>query len=57
LELILASGATFIARGYPVRSHHFEKLLKEAVLQEKEEWIMPEIGGMHPDTCTSFCIR
>jgi 2-oxoglutarate ferredoxin oxidoreductase subunit beta len=34
LELMLASGATFIARGYPVRSHHFEKLLKEAILHK-----------------------
>lgn len=31
LELMLVSGATFIARGYPVRSQHFRKLLKEAI--------------------------
>lgn len=31
LELMLVSGATYIARGYPVRSQHFRKLLKEAI--------------------------
>jgi 2-oxoglutarate ferredoxin oxidoreductase subunit beta len=34
LQLMLASGATFIARGYPVRSQHFEKLLKDAFLHK-----------------------
>jgi 2-oxoglutarate/2-oxoacid ferredoxin oxidoreductase subunit beta len=34
LELMLASGATFIARGYPVRSQHFEKLLREAIMHK-----------------------
>jgi len=32
LSLMLASGATFIARGYPVKKQHFRALLKEAVL-------------------------
>lgn len=31
LELMLVSGATYIARGYPVRSQHFRKLLREAI--------------------------
>lgn len=34
LELMLVSGATFIARGYPVRKEHFRKLLKEAVMHK-----------------------
>jgi 2-oxoglutarate ferredoxin oxidoreductase subunit beta len=34
LELMLASGATFIARGYPVRKEHFRKLLKEAIMHK-----------------------
>jgi Pyruvate:ferredoxin oxidoreductase and related 2-oxoacid:ferredoxin oxidoreductases, beta subunit len=34
LELMLASGATFIARGYPVRGLHFQKLIKEAILHK-----------------------
>jgi 2-oxoglutarate ferredoxin oxidoreductase subunit beta len=34
LELMLASGATFIARGFPVRSDHFQKLVKEAILHK-----------------------
>ena len=34
LELMLVSGATFIARGYPVRKEHFRKLLKEAILHK-----------------------
>jgi 2-oxoglutarate ferredoxin oxidoreductase subunit beta len=32
LSLMLASGATFIARGYPVKKQHFRALLKEAIL-------------------------
>lgn len=32
LSLMLASGATFIARGYPVRREHFRTLLKEAIM-------------------------
>ncbi len=31
LELMLASGATFIGRGYPIRSKHFQELIKEAI--------------------------
>ncbi|KAF1083750.1 2-oxoglutarate oxidoreductase subunit KorB [Sporotomaculum syntrophicum] len=31
LELLLVSGATFIARGYPVKKEHFRKLLKDAI--------------------------
>jgi 2-oxoglutarate ferredoxin oxidoreductase subunit beta len=34
LELMLVSGATFIARGYPVRKEHFRKLLKEAIMHK-----------------------
>lgn len=34
LELMLASGATFIARGYPVKSKHFEQLIKEAIMHK-----------------------
>lgn len=32
LELMLASGATYIARAYPVKNQHFRTLLKEAIL-------------------------
>jgi len=32
LALMLASGATFIARGYPVKKQHFRKVLKEAIM-------------------------
>jgi len=32
LELMLASGATFIGRGYPVRSKHFQELIKAAIM-------------------------
>ena len=31
LELMLVSGATFIARCYPVKKEHFRKVLKEAI--------------------------
>jgi 2-oxoglutarate/2-oxoacid ferredoxin oxidoreductase subunit beta len=31
LSLMLASGATFIARGYPVKKQHFRSLLKDAI--------------------------
>ena len=31
LELLLVSGATFIARGYPVKKEHFRRLLKDAI--------------------------
>lgn len=31
LELLLHSGATFVARGYPVRKEHFRGLLKDAI--------------------------
>jgi 2-oxoglutarate ferredoxin oxidoreductase subunit beta len=34
LQLMLVSGATFIARGYPVRSEHFRKLMKEAIMHK-----------------------
>ncbi|MEN6349408.1 MAG: thiamine pyrophosphate-dependent enzyme [Syntrophomonas sp.] len=34
LELVLASGATFVARGYPARGQHFQQLLKEAILHK-----------------------
>jgi len=34
LELMLVSGASFVARGYPVRKDHFRKLLKEAILHK-----------------------
>ncbi|MFA4905997.1 MAG: thiamine pyrophosphate-dependent enzyme [Candidatus Margulisiibacteriota bacterium] len=34
LELMLGSGATFIARGYPVKAEHFKSLLKEAILHK-----------------------
>jgi 2-oxoglutarate ferredoxin oxidoreductase subunit beta len=34
LELLLVSGATFIARCYPVRKEHFRKILKEAILHK-----------------------
>lgn len=34
LDLMLVSGASFIARGYPVRKIHFRKLLKEAILHK-----------------------
>lgn len=32
LALMLASGATFIARAYPVKKQHFRKVLKDAIL-------------------------
>ncbi len=32
LELMLTSGASFIARGYPVRSEHFQQLIREAIM-------------------------
>lgn len=32
LSLMLASGATFIARGYPVKKEHFRKVLKDAIM-------------------------
>jgi 2-oxoglutarate ferredoxin oxidoreductase subunit beta len=32
LEIVLASGATFVARGYPPRTGHFRSLLKEAIM-------------------------
>lgn len=32
LSMMLSSGATFIARGYPVKKQHFRALLKEAIL-------------------------
>lgn len=31
LELMLASGATYVARSYPVKKQHFRKVLKEAI--------------------------
>lgn len=31
LEIVLASGATFVARGYPPREEHFQGLIKEAI--------------------------
>ncbi|MDD2370990.1 MAG: thiamine pyrophosphate-dependent enzyme [Firmicutes bacterium] len=31
LELMMVSGATFIARGYPLRKEHFKKILREAI--------------------------
>ena len=34
LEVMLACGASFIARGYPVRKEHYGRLLKEAVLHK-----------------------
>lgn len=34
LELMLACGATFIARGYPVKRPHFRQMLKEAILHK-----------------------
>ncbi|SHJ39535.1 thiamine pyrophosphate-dependent enzyme [Parasporobacterium paucivorans] len=34
LALMLASGATYIARAYPVKKQHFRKLLKEAILHK-----------------------
>jgi 2-oxoglutarate ferredoxin oxidoreductase subunit beta len=34
LELMLVSGATFIARCYPVKKEHFRKLLKEAIMHK-----------------------
>jgi len=34
LELMLVSGATFIARGYPVNKEHFRKLLKDAIMHK-----------------------
>lgn len=34
LELMLASGATFIGRGYPVRQKHFQGLLKAAIMHK-----------------------
>ncbi len=34
LELMLVSGASFIARGYPVKKDHFRKLLKDAILHK-----------------------
>lgn len=34
LELMLVSGATFIARCYPVKKEHFRKILKEAILHK-----------------------
>jgi 2-oxoglutarate/2-oxoacid ferredoxin oxidoreductase subunit beta len=34
LELMLVSGATFIARCYPVRKEHFRRVLKEAILHK-----------------------
>jgi 2-oxoglutarate ferredoxin oxidoreductase subunit beta len=32
LELLISSGATYIARGYPPKKEHFRKLMKEAIL-------------------------
>jgi 2-oxoglutarate ferredoxin oxidoreductase subunit beta len=32
LSLMLSAGATFIARGYPVKKQHFRKVLKDAIL-------------------------
>jgi 2-oxoglutarate/2-oxoacid ferredoxin oxidoreductase subunit beta len=32
LELMLASGATYVARAYPVKNQHFRTVLKEAIL-------------------------
>jgi 2-oxoglutarate ferredoxin oxidoreductase subunit beta len=34
LEIVLASGATFVARGYPSRAAHFKSLLKEAIMHK-----------------------
>jgi len=34
LELMLVSGATYIARAYPVKKQHFRKLLKEAIMHK-----------------------
>jgi len=34
LELMLVSGATFIARCYPVKKEHFRKVLKEAIVHK-----------------------
>jgi 2-oxoglutarate ferredoxin oxidoreductase subunit beta len=34
LEIMLASGASFIARGYPGRMEHFKKLIKDAILHK-----------------------
>lgn len=34
LELLLHSGATFVARGYPVRKEHFRGLLKDAIAHQ-----------------------
>ncbi len=31
LELMLVSGASFIARGYPARAGHFQRLIREAI--------------------------
>jgi 2-oxoglutarate ferredoxin oxidoreductase subunit beta len=31
LEIVLASGATFVARGYPTRAEHFKNLVKDAI--------------------------
>lgn len=32
MALMLASGATFIARGYPVKKQHFRQVLKDAIM-------------------------
>ncbi len=34
LEIMLASGASFIARGYPGKADHFKKLIKDAILHK-----------------------
>jgi 2-oxoglutarate ferredoxin oxidoreductase subunit beta len=34
LEIMLASGASFIARGYPVKTEHFTRLIKDAIMHK-----------------------
>ncbi len=34
LEIMLASGASFIARGYPGRMEHFKNLIKDAIIHK-----------------------
>ncbi len=34
LEIVMASGATFVGRGYPSRSKHFKDLIKEAIMHK-----------------------
>ncbi|MDD1753792.1 MAG: thiamine pyrophosphate-dependent enzyme [Methanotrichaceae archaeon] len=34
LEIMLASGASFIARGYPGKMEHFKKLIKDAIMHK-----------------------